>query len=276
MRKIVYLILLLSLLWLAKLSYDVAQYSQIIPQIQQQLSQTEQRSALLNDQLVALQRQGQNADLNVENAKDVNTTINQTTLSPVLLVKQQLELVQFALDQQQFLYAIDHLNQAQQQVLKYAVSPALQQSLIKALEQDKQAIQQYVLAQTQQQQQLDNILQQLDQKLADEIQNPTIKIQKNENNAWWYWFKLEKVQRDSPDLINRGLVLKEAQLRLLLASQALHEGQMLEYKKSVQEVLQLLQGLPDRNTQQLKLRLEKLLNLPLQPAPKLTTLSLLG
>lgn len=276
MRKIVYLILLLSLLWLAKLSYDVAQYSQIVPQIQQQLSQAEQRSALLNDQLVALQRQGQNADLTVENAKDLNTTINQTTLSPVLLVKQQLELVQFALDQQQFLYAIDHLNQAQQQVLKYAVSPALQQSLIKALEQDKQAIQQYVLAQTQQQQQLDNILQQLDQKLADEIQNPTIKIQKNENNAWWHWFKLEKVQRDSPDLINRGLVLKEAQLRLLLASQALHEGQMLEYKKSVQEVLQLLQGLPDRNTQQLKLRLEKLLNLPLQPAPKLTTLSLLG
>ena len=276
MRKIVYLILLLSLLWLAKLSYDVAQYSQIVPQIQQQLSQTEQRSALLNDQLVALQRQGQNADLNVENAKNVNTIINPTTLSPVLLVKQQLELVQFALDQQQFLYAIDHLNQAQQQVLKYAVSPALQQSLIKALEQDKQAIQQYVLAQTQQQQQLDNILQQLDQKLADEIQNPTIKIQKNENNAWWHWFKLEKVQRDSPDLINRGLVLKEAQLRLLLASQALHEGQMLEYKKSVQEVLQLLQGLPDRNTQQLKLRLEKLLNLPLQPAPKLTTLSLLG
>ncbi|MFW1952361.1 hypothetical protein [Acinetobacter beijerinckii] len=276
MRKIVYLILLLSLLWLAKLSYDVAQYSQIVPQIQQQLSQTEQRSALLNDQLVALQRQGQNADLNVENAKDVNTIINPTTLSPVLLVKQQLELVQFALDQQQFLYAIDHLNQAQQQVLKYAVSPALQQSLIKALEQDKQAIQQYVLAQTQQQQQLDNILQQLDQKLADEIQNPTIKIQKNENNAWWHWFKLEKVQRDSPDLINRRLVLKEAQLRLLLASQALHEGQMLEYKKSVQEVLQLLQGLPDRNTQQLKLRLEKLLNLPLQPAPKLTTLSLLG
>lgn len=276
MRKIVYLILLLSLLWLAKLSYDVAQYSQTVPQIQQQLSQAEQRSALLNDQLVALQRQGQNADLNVESANDVDTTINPTTLSPVLLVKQQLELVQFALDQQQFLYAIDHLNQAQQQALKYAVSPALQQSLIKALEQDKQAIQQYVLAQTQQQQQLDNILQQLDQKLADEIQNPTIKIQKNENNAWWNWFKLEKVQRDSPDLINRGLVLKETQLRLLLASQALHEGQMLEYKKSIQEVLQLLQGLPDRNTQQLKLRLEKLLNLPLQPAPKLTTLSLLG
>lgn len=276
MRKIVYLILLLSLLWLAKLSYDVAQFSQTVPQIQQQLSQAEQRSALLNDQLVALQRQGQNADLNVESAKDVDTTINPTTLSPVLLVKQQLELVQFALDQQQFLYAIDHLNQAQQQVLMYAVSPALQQSLIKALEQDKQAIQQYVLAQTQQQQHLDNILKQLDRKLEDEIQNPKIKIQKNENNAWWHWFKLEKVQRDSPDLINRGLVLKEAQLRLLLASQALHEGQMLEYKKSVQEVLQLLQGLPDRNTQQLKLRLEKLLNLPLQPAPKLTALSLLG
>ena len=32
MRKIVYLILALGLVWLAKLSYDVAQYSQTIPQ----------------------------------------------------------------------------------------------------------------------------------------------------------------------------------------------------------------------------------------------------
>ena len=37
MRKIVYLILALGLVWLAKLSYDVAQYSQTIPQLQQQL-----------------------------------------------------------------------------------------------------------------------------------------------------------------------------------------------------------------------------------------------
>ena len=57
MRKIVYLILLLSLLWLAKLSYDVAQYSQIVPQLQQQLAKTEQRYTLLNDQFVAVQRQ---------------------------------------------------------------------------------------------------------------------------------------------------------------------------------------------------------------------------
>ena len=63
MRKIVYLILLLSLLWLAKLSYDVAQYSQIVPQLQQQLTQQQQRYSLLNDQFVAVQRQLQDAHL---------------------------------------------------------------------------------------------------------------------------------------------------------------------------------------------------------------------
>ena len=60
MRKIVYLILALGLVWLAKLSYDVAQYSQTIPQLQQQLDQTQQRYELLYDQFVAVQRQAQN------------------------------------------------------------------------------------------------------------------------------------------------------------------------------------------------------------------------
>lgn len=276
MRKIVYLILLLSLLWLAKLSYDVAQYSQTTPELQQQLAQTEQRYSLLNDQFVALQRQVQSGRAAAPVENSIPPPMMVVGVAPVILIKQHLELVQFAIDQQQFIYALEHLNQLQQQIVQYNVAPALQQSLMKAIEQDRLAIQQYVLAQTQQQQQLDNLLQQLDQRLQAEIDNPTVQKVKIENRAWWKWFSFEKVQRVAPDLINRSIILKEAQLRLLLASQALHHNQMSEYRKSILEVMQILADLPDRDSQQMKMKLEKISNLPTVPAPKLTTLGLLG
>ncbi|KXZ74141.1 hypothetical protein AVENLUH5627_00221 [Acinetobacter venetianus] len=276
MRKIVYLILLLSLLWLAKLSYDVAQYSQTTPELQQQLAQTEQRYSLLNDQFVALQRQVQSGRTAEPVENSIPPPMMMVGVAPVILIKQHLELVQFAIDQQQFIYALEHLNQLQQQIVQYNVAPALQQSLMKAIEQDRLAIQQYVLAQTQQQQQLDNLLQQLDQRLQAEIDNPTVQKVKSENRAWWKWFSFEKVQRAAPDLINRSIILKEAQLRLLLASQALHHNQMSEYRKSILEVMHILANLPDRDSQQMKMKLEKISNLPTVPAPKLTTLGLLG
>ena len=276
MRKIVYLILGLSLLWLVKLSYDVAQYSHTLPQLQQQLDQTQQRYALLNDQFVAVQRQVQNNRV-VEPAENtVTMPAIVAGVAPIILIKQHLQLIQFAVEQQQFIYALEHLNQLQQQIVQYAVAPALQQSLMKAIEQDRLAIQQFVLAQTQQQQQLDHLLQQLDQKIQQEISNPGITLQKNANGTWWQWFRLEKVEQPPTDLMNRHVVLKEAQLRLLLASQALNQGQISEYRKSVQEVIQLLVKLPDQNSQQIRSRLEKVLNLPAVPTPKLTTLGLLG
>ena len=276
MRKIVYLILALGLVWLAKLSYDVAQYSHTLPQLQQQLDQTQQRYALLNDQFVAVQRQVQNNRV-VEPAENtVTMPAIVAGVAPIILIKQHLQLIQFAVEQQQFIYALEHLNQLQQQIVQYAVAPALQQSLMKAIEQDRLAIQQFVLAQTQQQQQLDNLLQQLDQKIQQEISNPGITLQKNANGTWWQWFRLEKVEQPATDLMNRHVVLKEAQLRLLLASHALNQGQISEYRKSVQEVIQLLVKLPDQNSQQIRSRLEKVLNLPAVPTPKLTTLGLLG
>ena len=277
MRKIVYLILLLSLLWLAKLSYDVAQYSQIVPQLQQQLLQAEQRSRLLNDQFVAFQRELQHPStlqspekINVSDPKDL------VDIAPTTLIRQQLQLVQFALDQQQFSYALEHLNQLQQQITHYTLPPALQQSLVQSIEKDEQAIQHYVVTQQQQQQQLDTLLQQLDRQIQQNIQNPALIQTKSEKSEWWHWFKLEKVQRSSPDLIHRNLTLKEVQLRLLLASQALHHGQFAEYHQTIEDIAHVLAELPDPNSQQIKLRLEKISNLTVLPIPKLTTLGLLG
>ncbi|RSE33437.1 hypothetical protein [Acinetobacter junii] len=276
MRKIAYFILVLGLVWLAKLSYDVAQYSQTIPQLQQQLVQSQQQYSLLNDQLVGLQRQLQDKNTSNTNNKLVTTPITIDGIAPAVVIKQKLQLVQFAVDQQQFIFALEQLNQLQQQMAQHQVSPALQHGLIKAMEQDKQNIQQYVLLQTQQRQQFDTLLQYLDQQLQQEMQKPDIRLQKNSERSWWQWFKFEKVQRTPPDLIQRSILLKEAQLRLLLAEQALHLNQATEYRKSMQDVMLLLEDLPDRSSQQMKLRVEKMLNLPVVPAPKLMTLGLLG
>ena len=230
----------------------------------------------MNDQFVAVQRQAQNNRV-VEPAEDMVTMpATMTGVAPIILIKQHLQLIQFAVEQQQFIYALEHLNQLQQQIVQYAVAPALQQSLMKAIEQDRLAIQQFVLAQTQQQQQLNHLLQQLDQKIQQEISNPNITLQKTATGSWWQLFRLERVEQPATDLMNRHVLLKEAQLRLLLASQALNQGQTSEYRKSVQEVIQLLVKLPDQNSQQIRSRLEKVLNLPAVPTPKLTTLGLLG
>ncbi|MEF9956640.1 MAG: hypothetical protein RR767_05530 [Acinetobacter sp.] len=276
MKKIIYLVVLLVGVWLVKLSFNAIQSAQAIDQLQQQLINTEQRSVLLNDQLVALQRQLQqgNHDENVHATTALPAPM--TGIAPALLIQTQLQLVQFALDQQQYIYALDHLHQVQQNLPQSHVAVALQRSLNSAIAQDKQAIQQYILTQTQQQQQFDQLLQQLDQKLQQNLQSPKLNMPKTESATGWHWFKLEKIQRTPPDFMQRNIALKEIQLRLLLASQALHAGQQQEYRQSVQEVIQLLAQLPDRDSQQIKLQLEKLANLPVASAPKLITLGLLG
>lgn len=66
------------------------------------------------------------------------------------------------------------------------------------------------------------------------------------------WFRIEKVETPSINLMNRSVVLKEVQLRLLIAEQALNQGKMAEYQNELQTVMQKLNKLPDATSQQLK------------------------
>ena len=110
MRKLVSIIILLGIAWVAKLSYDMWQISRTVPELQQSLLQSEQQYANLNDQLVALQRQIQNQPSHNSKTTPLATTeVVQTGIAPTVLIKQKLELIQFAIDQQQFIYAVDHL-----------------------------------------------------------------------------------------------------------------------------------------------------------------------
>jgi len=71
------------------------------------------------------------------------------------------------------------------------------------------------------------------------------------------------------------LLLKEAQLRLLLARQLLGQGQYLNYQQELTEILHLLKPLPDRGAQQLSAELAEIQSLTVIPVPVLTSRTLL-
>ena len=120
MRKFIGLIVILASLWLVKLSYDSYLLSQRFDLLQQNITQMEQNNANLNDHLVALQRQFTNpADQSSTTSEPAPSAAILTALNPVILVKQQLELVQFALQQHQYIYAVDKLNQLNQSLASY-------------------------------------------------------------------------------------------------------------------------------------------------------------
>ncbi|MDO7220708.1 hypothetical protein [Acinetobacter nosocomialis] len=278
MRKLVSIIILLSIAWLAKLSYDMWQISRTLPELQQSLMQSEQQYANLNDQLVALKRQTQTqSSSDVQTAPLTNHEIIHTGIAPTVVIKQKLDLIQFAIDQQQFIYAVDHLTQLQQSLPQYEIAPALQHSLNQAIEQDKQAIQQYVIAQNQRHQLIDDLLQTIDKNIQQALAQPKLEMDQSEAMSWWKkWFRIEKVETPSINLMNRSVVFKEVQLRLLIAEQALNQGKMAEYQNELQSVMQKLNELPDATSQQLKNRIAKVAHLSIVPVPKLSTLGLLG
>lgn len=278
MRKLVSIIILLSIAWLTKLSYDMWQISRTVPELQQSLLQSEQQYANLNDQLVALKRQTQTqSSSDVQTAPLTNHEIIHTGIAPTVVIKQKLDLIQFAIDQQQFIYAVDHLTQLQQSLPQYEIAPALQHSLNQAIEQDKQAIQQYVIAQNQRHQLIDDLLQTIDKNIQQALAQPKLEMDQSGAVSWWKkWFRIEKVETPSINLMNRSVVFKEVQLRLLIAEQALNQGKMAEYQNELQSVMQKLNELPDATSQQLKNRIAKVAHLSIVPVPKLSTLGLLG
>ena len=127
MRKLVVASSLLVLFWIAKLNYDVLQNTKQLQELQTRILHSEQANANVNDQVVALQRQFNDAPTASTVATSNAPLANQQSLNPTILVKQQLQLVQFALQQQQEVYAFEQLQKLNQDIANYQLSPALQQ-----------------------------------------------------------------------------------------------------------------------------------------------------
>lgn len=284
MKKVVGVLIILSLVWLGKVSYDVFQIHGEWVQLQDKLVKLEQNNAALNDEVVALQRQVPSTVMSVPSS----TTSSHQNLSaaqlvtlqgvePVRVIQQHSELIQFALQQQQYIYAIEQLNRLDRELETYDLSPALKQSLHQVLAKDRMTIQQYVVARNAQQNTLDALLGQIDRLLTQTLQNSVLNPGQLEPQHFWQkWLQVERVKQPNVELANRSLILKEAQLRLLLARQALLKGQYLEYQQILNTVIQQLEMLPDQGSQQLKQRLLKAKNLPVLPAPKLAVQAVLG
>ncbi|MFW1859922.1 hypothetical protein [Acinetobacter defluvii] len=280
MKKFIYLLFFIAMAWLIKLSYDFYHVSKQLTEIQNSLHQSEQKSATLNDQVVALQRDP--TANRATPAKNTQNTIvpkqpETQTIQASTVIKQQLELVKFALQQQQYIFALEQLVSLNQNLDQYNLAEALKGSLHQAIQQDIQSIQKFSQARQEQQQQLNNVLHQFDQDIHSEIQHPNLSpAQPNAEHFWQRWFQVQRVDQHTPELVNRRLILKESQLRIILAQQALLRGEYVEYQNILKLVIQQLDQLPDAKSQKLKQQLIKIQQIPILTAPKLNTATVLG
>ncbi|MFT4021528.1 MAG: hypothetical protein QM666_08450 [Acinetobacter sp.] len=276
MKKLWVGLIFLALLWIVKLSYDQTQNIKQIQELQNRITLNDQSNAYLTDQLVALQRQTQTRSSSTH-AQTSNIDVT-SALNPINVVKQQLNLVQFALQQQQDIYAFEQLKQLSQQIPTYALSPAIEQGLIQALSRDLSAIQQYHDLHQSQRTQSQVLLAKIDQQFSRVLNTSHAQYQKpiEKKHFWENWVQVSSTAQQKIALMDQRLVVKEAQLRLLLAQEALASNQYDEFQQSLNDIILLLQQAPALNQPELRRLLEKAKALPMTDIPKLSAMALLN
>ena len=280
MKKIFILLLGLSLVWMVKLSYDVFTLNTQQTELSNTLHRIEQSNANLNDQMVSLQRHMNVKDGTVNPAAETAAhlkIISESSIDPIVVIKQQVDLIEFMLKQQKTNEALERLMLLERNIEQYALAPSLKQSLHEVIKKDQQVIQQFASARIAQQTKINVLIHQLDQALAEEIMYPQLKTNTSQREYFWQrWLVIESAKQPATALIQRPLILKEAQLRLLLAQHAVQQGQYLEYQQALTEIISLLNALPDEKTHQMIQKIQKIKGLSVIPTPILNTRELLG
>ena len=280
MKKALILFLILILMCMVKLGYELLNLSVQQSEFSSSLHQIEQNNANLNDQLVAVQRQLSTAQGTTQSdAKPTDHLNNEmvASIEPVVLIQQQLDLIEFMLKQHQFNDALDKLLHLDRNLESYTLAPSLKHSLHQAIQKDQQSIQQVSSARAAQQAKVTLFMQQLDQALSAEINSPQLTATAMEPRYFWQrWILIEPAKQPATALIQRPLILKEAQLRLLLANHALQQGQYLEYQQALIQIIQLLNKVPDAKSRQLIQKIQTLKDFTVIPVPLLNTRALVG
>ena len=277
MKKLLVLLLVLGVLWVVKISFDLHQLSVGQDTLMRQQSALEQRNASLNDQLVAINRQVNDVAPVEGNTTSTNTVSVVGGLQPTVLIAQQLDLVEFALQQQQYSFAVDKLNQLNLDVHTYELAPALKASLHQVLTKDQKIVMQFVQANLEQQNKIKAVLDQIDQAIAQEIKTQYTQPEPQPEHSFWRrWIQVESVRQPNAVLMQRAIILKEAQLGLMLAQQQLQKGQYIAFQQELTGVIQTLKQLPDAKTQYFIQRLSELKKIPANTVPALNTRALLG
>lgn len=279
MKKLFIVFFILSLAWIAKLSYDLFGLNSAQTELTQNLKQLQQQNANLNDQMVALKRQvatGQALSPETPNKGTVQDTPRADLQDDLPLVEQYLDLVEFALQQQQYAMAMEKLNQLSNQLEHLELAPALLGSLNQAIDKDREVLKQFINNRLVQQNKLKELLQQIDVEMEKEIQMQHQNRATSQSSFWQRWIQIESVEKPSAVLMQRNLVLKEAQLRLLIAENSVQQGQQVAFQQALKSVIEVLAQLPDAQSKQWIQRLEQIKAAPQTPTPQLNTRTLIG
>lgn len=278
MKKLFILFLILALAWIVKLSYDLYLLNSAQTELNGRLNQIQQQNANLNDQLVALKRLvvSNSSTAAVASGSENSQTVAVDTHQNLELVEQYLDLIEFALQQQQHAVAVEKLNRLKNEVAQLGLAPALAGSLEQAIVKDQETLKQWTNERVMQRNRLNELLSQIDAEIKKEIQLPHQASSTQTRSFWQRWIQIEPVEQMSSVLMQRHLILKEAQLRLLIAQNTLQQGQQVAFQQALQSVIDVLEQLPDERSQHWIKQLQQIKAAPLTPVPLLNTRTLLS
>lgn len=278
MKKLFILFLILALAWIVKLSYDLYLLNSAQTELNGRLNQIQQQNANLNDQLVALKRLvvSNSSTAAVASGSENSQTVAVDTHQNLELVEQYLDLIEFALQQQQHAVAVEKLNRLKNEVAQLGLAPALAGSLEQAIVKDQETLKQWTNERVMQRNRLNELLSQIDAEIKKEIQLPHQASSTQTRSFWQRWIQIEPVEQMSSVLMQRHLILKEAQLRLLIAQNTLQQGQQVAFQQALQSVIDVLEQLPDERSQHWIKQLQQIKATPLTPVPLLNTRILLS
>lgn len=278
MKKLFILFLILALAWIVKLSYDLYLLNSAQTELNGRLNQIQQQNANLNDQLVALKRLvvSNSSTAAVASGSENSQTVAVDTHQNLELVEQYLDLIEFALQQQQHAMAVEKLNRLKNEVAQLGLAPALAGSLEQAIVKDQETLKQWTNERVMQRNRLNELLSQMDAEIKKEIQLPHQASSTQTRSFWQRWIQIEPVEQMSSVLMQRHLILKEAQLRLLIAQNTLQQGQQVAFQQALQSVIDVLEQLPDERSQHWIKQLQQIKATPLTPVPLLNTRTLLS
>lgn len=275
MKKILIVLFIVAFAWMVKISYDLFSLRQAHIELSSSFTLLQQQNDSLNDKVVALKRQV------TEQRQDAPAVSNsQVANAPeshdAELVRQQLSLIEFALQQQQYSTALEKLSQLQLDLPNYTLAPALLDGLERVLSKDQVMLQQFINSRLVQQNKIRDLLSQMDAEIAKELKAQHSATPAESGSFWRNLIQIEAVQQPSTVLMQRGLVLKEAQLRLLMAENALQQSQQIPFQQSLGAVAEVLKQLPDAKSQQWVKQLEQIRTIPLTPVPPLNARTLMS
>lgn len=279
MKKLFIVLFILSLSWLVKLSYDLHVLNTAQTELNQSINQLQQQNAMLNDHFVALKRQisAQQEKTGVTAAKaSAGEPITAEMQNDIALVQQHLDLIEFALQQQQYATAIEKLNQLSNELDDYVLAPALVSSLQQVIAKDQDMLKKFVNSRLVQQNKVKEVLVQMDTEIEKEIQTPYRQRPETQRSFWQRWVQIESADQPSTVLMQRHLVLKEAQLRLLIAQNTLQKDQSVAFQQALNAVIEVLEQLPDAQSQKWIQQLNQIKATPITPIPLLNTRTLVG